>query len=143
MRGGAPFPEVMPRRQALDDNTHKVLDFAQHVWPIASGIALTVVAIWKLWWSKAARQREWQSGVDKRLSHVVTKDELQACKVNVMDKGEDTSQQILDEIKAIRLDMRNDNKDNAKAHDTIVRGAAKFQQELMTQIVRLHDKGHH
>ena len=133
----------MARRQPLDDNTHKVLDFAQHVWPIASGIALTAVAIWKLWWSKAARQREWQSGVDRRLSHVVTMDELQACKIKVMDRGNATNQEILQELKAMRLDRLEDNKDNANAHQDIIKAAAKSQQQLMTQIIRLHDKGHH
>ena len=122
---------------------HKILDLLQHIWPIISGIILIVIASWKLWWSRAARQREWKSEVDKRLSHVVTKDELQACKVKVMDKGDDTNQEILHELKAMRLDRLEDNKDNANAHQDIIKAAAKSQQELMTQIIRLHDKGNH
>ena len=126
----------------MDHDTHDLLDYAQHLWPILSGLALTLVAIIRLWWVHHTHQQKWKVSINGQLAETVTREELHSCKTGVMDKAASVDQEILKEIKAIRTDMREDNRINAREHADILENATHSQQELMTQIIALHNRTH-
>ena len=102
---------------------HKILDALQHLWPYLAGVMAAIIGGFKLWWSDRRSIRQRMVNVEKIAEHAVTEDRLRECKGDV-DK---TNESILGEIRAIREDMREDNRLNTATHD-----------KLMTAILDLH-----
>lgn len=64
----------------------------------------------------------------------VTYEQLHDCRMDVAQEDH----AILDEIKAIRVDMRSDNKANAESHQEIIKLSSDAHNELMRAILKLH-----
>ena len=118
----------------MDGSTHKVLDALQHIWPYIAGVFATLLGAGKLWWSDRARIRRRIANVEIIAQQAVTQETLKECRDGVADDDH----VILEEIRNIRKDMRDDNKLNALAHNAIMENANKQQQELMRAIIHLH-----
>ena len=102
---------------------HKILDLLQHLWPYLAGVFAAIVAGLKMWWSDRKALRLRVQNVEKIAEHAVTEARLQECKVDV----DQVDEKILLEIRAIREDMREDNRLNTSTHD-----------KLMNAILNLH-----
>jgi hypothetical protein len=120
---------------------HKALDAVQYLWPIFSGVAITVIAGVRLWWANHHKLHGRLDQIEHKLNHAVTEEDMHACKDQVIATDAQTNTDILKEVKAIRVDMREDNRLNSAAHDKIVAASTRSHQELMTQIIKLHEKG--
>ena len=102
---------------------HKVIDLLQHLWPYLAGVMAAIIGGFKLWWSDRQALKQRVSNIEKIAEHAVTEARLQECRIDV-DK---TDESILIEIRAIREDMREDNRLNTATHD-----------KLMNAILNLH-----
>ena len=102
---------------------HKILDALQHLWPYLAGVMAAIIGGFKLWWSDRKALKERVSNIEKIAEHAVTEARLQECRVDV----DAVDEKILIEIRAIREDMREDNRLNTATHD-----------KLMTAILNLH-----
>ena len=113
---------------------HKILDALQHLWPYLAGVFAAILGGLKMWWSDRKALRVRVQNVEKIAEQAVTEARLQECRVDV----DSVDKEILVEIRAIREDMREDNRMNAESHQKIIESAAKSNGELMTAILHLH-----
>ena len=118
----------------MPDLSHKSLDIIQHLWPYIAGAFATLIGGVKLWHSDRKQTQLRIINVEKIAEQAVTRAQLKECK----DGIEKEDALMLKSILAIREDMREDNKINAVTHQAILEQAAKSQQEIMREILRLH-----
>lgn len=105
------------------EHHHKILQEAEHVWPYVAAIGATIVGMVKMWWSSRKAMKDRITNIEKIAESAVTHQHLAECRDDV---GE-VDHAILEEIKAIRADMREDNRVNTHAHE-----------KIMNTMIRLH-----
>ena len=106
----------------METNTHKALDFIEHLWPLLSGIVITLLAIIKLWWHSHRETKSRIKNLEVLAENSVTHKELQACRDNVREEDERN-------LTAVLKEMKDQSKENASQHENIV-----------NQIIQLHKK---
>lgn len=97
-----------------------LIDAIQHLWPVISGLALTFVAVFRLWWHDRRETKKRIGTLEVMAEHMVTKADLRACREDVRDDHEESLEKIYNEIKT-------NNSENAQQH-----------QDIMAQMIRLH-----
>ena len=105
---------------SVEDNTHKVIDEVSKVWPLISGVALTISASIGLWWHDRKETKKRIGTLETLATNMVTQKELQACRDDVREDHVENLEKIYNEIKE-------NTSENARQH-----------QDIMSQIVRLH-----
>lgn len=108
----------------METNTHNILDVLDRVWPYVSGVAVTILATVRLWWHDKKVTKARINTLEVMAEHMVTKDELQACRDDVREEDESNLEKIYKEIKE-------NNQENARQH-----------QDILKQVIRLHSGEH-
>ena len=101
----------------MDAGGHKLLDILEHIWPYVTALFLTVIGMIKLWWSDRRATLSRLRNVEVTAKKAVTHEQLHECRTDVAEEDH----LILSEIRAIRMDMREDNKANAREHQQILK----------------------
>lgn len=104
----------------METQTHRWLDYLDHLWPYISGVFITLLAVIRLWWYDRHQTRKRIGNLEVLAEHMVTTADLQACRDNVRDDDEKNMEKVFAEIKELT-------KENAAQH-----------QDIMKQILRLH-----
>ena len=99
---------------------HRILDVLSHLWPYVSGIALTLLATVRLWWYDRKETKRRIGTLEVMAEHMVTKDDLQACRDDVRATDDKNLEKLYQEIKT-------NTAQNAQQH-----------QDIMAQMMRLH-----
>lgn len=101
---------------------HKWLDMIEHIWPLLSGIGITILAAVKLWWNERQQTKKRIETLEVMCEHMVSKDELQACRDDVRETDLRETEKIYDAIEK-------NSAENNRQH-----------QEIMKTILELHSK---
>lgn len=96
----------------------KWLTWLDHTWPYITGVVVTIIAGVKLWWHDRKETKRRIANLEIMAEHMISRDELQAC----------------------REDVRREDKDILEKIDHSIEENAKQHQDIMKQIVRLHSK---
>lgn len=114
----------------MESKTDELLHWLEHLWPIISGIAVTIVG-----------------GVSLLLANIrkkyVTHRQLSQCKMSVLEHDTEREDKILEEIRLLRKDQKESERLNAEEHKTIIQSNHEQFKEIMDRIIALHSGGNH
>ena len=110
---------------------HKILNWLEHIWPLMSGIAITIMAVFRLWWYDKKVVKKRIATLESLAEHMATQDDLRECREGVDKQDADNLKVVLDEIKT--GERRNDEKHNAILKDMNV-----LHQKTMETMLELH-----
>jgi len=99
---------------------HKTLDLLQHVWPYISGVFLSFIAVFRMWWIDRKKMRRRMNNLEILAENSVSHKDLQACRDDVRAADEKNLMLIFSEIKSLREEHNADAKVNAQQHMDIL-----------------------
>ena len=130
----------------METQTHKILDFLQHIWPyvyaVVTGLGVMFVAMIRFAWHRHKELKEQQSEQAAAIiainENMVTTPQLHACREDVRDDDEKNLDLIFNEIRDLRKEARTEAAANAKQHKEIMTTSSQNYKELMGEILRIH-----
>lgn len=104
--------------------TQKFIDWLTHVWPVISGLFLTMVMVTRLWWSDKVETKKRITSLEILAEHTASKNDLRKCR----DEVRTVDEHNLEKIQQL---IHEGNKENQEQH-----------ADLMKHIIEIHSRLH-
>ena len=99
---------------------HRLLNWIEHLWPYISGLVVTIVAAIRLWWYDRGKLKKQINDNSTLVGHItecmVTHEDLIECRDSVDEQDADNLKNVLNEIKTLRQEIKNDTEKNSQQH---------------------------
>ena len=119
---------------------HKILNWLEHIWPLMSGIAITIMAVFRLWWYDKKVVKKRIATLEALADNMATQSDLRDCRDSVDKQDAENLKVVLLEIKGVRNDIRQDTASNNNQHQAIRKDMAKSNENILLEMSRLHSK---
>ena len=111
----------------MSPDTHKWLDFAQHLGYYISGFFTVVMAVFGLWWHDRKTDKKRITTLERLAENTPTKQDLMDCSDDKDAQHHEGIKDVLKAVQGVRDDNKKSNETNSQQH-----------QDILEKMVDLH-----